>query len=266
MQKFIEWEKQQPLDYSTMKKHAPAHCAVRLYDSLKSFGSLRQAMGGKPCMILLYELHKSDKRTKAGVGHYVLIIAGKTPRYWTSYGYPVDYEIAATHSGTRLKQLLGSHKNSRIGYQSKEHSQTCWKWCLMRANLYKLPESGFKQLFYNSNPKISSHDDLISIASLCLLGADEMAQRLLRSGLSKGGDSSGRDTAARDWRKRTKSGRKELPARSTPVPIAQGKRKNIQKVDYSKVDYKRILKIPIDDRTPAEKLALKKFIKENSDD
>ena len=256
MDNLIKWEKAQPLDYNSMRKHAPSHCSVRLYDSLGKFGSLRQAMGGKPCMVVLYEMHTSDKRTKSGVGHYVLIIAGKTPRYWTSYGYPVDFEIAATHSGTRLKKLLGTHKNSRIGYQEKEHSQTCWKWVLMRANLYKLSEKAFKKLFFDSKPQIRTHDDLISIASLCLLGADSMVGRLSQAGIFKDGTAPGRDTADLRWRRDPKTGRKVAPEDPTPVPVSR-----LHKKSY-RPDIKRIKNVQPRDRTLNEKIALRDHLKQ----
>ena len=59
-------------------------------------------------------------------------------RYWSSYGYPIDYELSATHSKDTLKDLLGDHVNDKVAYQRKEHTQTCWKWCLLRASVYKL--------------------------------------------------------------------------------------------------------------------------------
>ena len=82
-----------------------------LYDGLKKYKSLKEAAGGNPCMIVLYELHDSTKRNKVGVGHYSLVILGAKTRYWSSYGYPVDFEISATHSKDLLKDLLGDHVN-----------------------------------------------------------------------------------------------------------------------------------------------------------
>ena len=52
------YEERKPLSYAMMKKHAPPWCAVRLYDGLSKYSSLKSAAGSKPCMIVLYELHE----------------------------------------------------------------------------------------------------------------------------------------------------------------------------------------------------------------
>jgi len=112
MQDILNFEERRPLDYNTMRKYAPHDCVVRLYDSLSRFKSIRAAMGSKPCMIVLYEMHDTKKRQSVGVGHYSLVLQGGK-QYWSSYGYPVDYEISATHSEGTLKSLMGDHSNSR---------------------------------------------------------------------------------------------------------------------------------------------------------
>ena len=110
-----------------MKKFAPPWCTVRLYDGLSKYSSLKAAAGSKPCMIVLYELHERDE---TAVGHYSLVLLGPKPRYWSSYGFPVDYEVSVTHSEDTLKKLMGDHDNDKVPYQKKEHTQTCWKWQL----------------------------------------------------------------------------------------------------------------------------------------
>ncbi len=110
-----------------------------------------------------------------GVGHYSLIILGPKPRYWSSYGYPVDFEISVTHSEGLLKDLLGDHVNDKIDYQDREHTQTCWKWCLLRASVHKMPEPRFKELFFSRSPRLKTPDDLVSVLTLGILGAEYMA-------------------------------------------------------------------------------------------
>ena len=188
-----------------MKKTAPDWCQVRLYDSLKKYRTLKQAATGKPCMIVLYDMHDSDRRSKVGVGHYSLIIMSPKIQYWSSYGYPVDFEISATHSKNTLKDLLGEHFNAKIPYQSKEHTQTCWKWCLLRASVYKMPENRFKQLFYSTSPKIKTPDDLVSLLTLGLLGAEYMGGAL---DLKETSAAAVQDTASGGALRRSKPSRK----------------------------------------------------------
>ena len=96
MENFLSYEERKPLSYAMMKKHAPSWCAVRLYDGLNKYSSLKSAAGSKPCMIVLYELHE---REETEVGHYSLVILGDKPRYWSSYGFDVEKEIALELQG-----------------------------------------------------------------------------------------------------------------------------------------------------------------------
>ena len=215
MEDILRFEEAQPLSYELMRKHAPKWCTVRMYDGLKKYTSLKQAAGGNPCMIVLYELHDSKKRETVGVGHYSLVIMGEKPRYWSSYGYPVDFEISATHSKDLLKDLLGDHVNDKIDYQDREHTQTCWKWCLLRASVYKMPEARFKELFFSRSPRLKTPDDLVSVITLGLLGPEYMAGALTKGRSRRG---AGRETGNSGGAVRRKRRRK---ARKRPTKRAR---------------------------------------------
>ena len=215
MEDILRYEETQPLSYELMRKHAPKWCTVRLYDGLKKYKSLKEAAGGNPCMIVLYELHDSTKRNKVGVGHYSLVILGAKTRYWSSYGYPVDFEISVTHSKDLLKDLLGDHVNDKIDYQDREHTQTCWKWCLLRASVYKMPEARFKELFFSRSPRLKTPDDLVSVITLGLLGPEYMAGALTKGRSRRG---AGRETGNSGGAVRRKRRRK---ARKRPVKRAR---------------------------------------------
>ena len=249
MQDIISYEETKPLSYAMMKKHAPSWCSVRLYDGLSKYSSLKAAAGSKPCMIVLYELHGRDE-TK--VGHYSLVILEPKVRYWSSYGYPIDYEVSATHSKDTLKDLMGDHSNDKVSYQRKEDTQTCWKWCLLRASVYKMPESRFKELFYNSSPKLKSPDDLCSVVTLGLLGPEYMAGALYGS---SGASSAGRETSGGRLRKRTKRARKakrkpKRRPRRLPVQYLYGNEPWTRRTREPRyTDLKLIDRIPSADRT-----------------
>jgi len=179
MEEILRFEKRVPLTYHLMQEAAPEWVQCRMYNELRHFKTLRAASGGKPCLIVLYTMKRTGKRSQRGGGHYSLILLKKgAVRYWSSYGYPVEYEIALSHQGNDLKRLLGKHLDDGTAYQAKDHTETCWRWCLLRAALYKMPETRFKTLFYQLNPLVKSPDDLCSLVTLGLLGPGYMAQAL----------------------------------------------------------------------------------------
>ena len=178
MQEILKWEKQIPLTFSLMKKAVPAWVQCRLYSELASYKTLEAACAGKPCMVVLYTLKATSKRRPAQGGHYSLVLRAHGTRYWSSYGFPVEYEIALSQSGNHLARLLGKHKNDEVAYQATAHTETCWRWCLLRCNLYKMPETRFAKLFYRPAQAIKTPDDLCSLITLGMLGPGYLAEAL----------------------------------------------------------------------------------------
>jgi len=178
MQEILKWEKQVPLTFSLMKKAVPAWVQCRLYDELASFKTLQQACAGKPCLVVLYTMKPTSKRRLVQGGHYSLVIRYGRTRYWSSYGFPVEFEIAMSHNENHLKRLIGNAVNDEVAYQATSGTETCWRWCLLRTNLYKMAESRFKKLFYRLDVSVKSPDDLCSLITLGMLGPGYMAQAL----------------------------------------------------------------------------------------
>ena len=206
-------------------------------------------------MIVLYELHDSSRRSKVGVGHYSLILLTPKIQYWSSYGYPVDYEISTTHSKNTLKDLMGSHFNAKIAYQAKEHTQTCWKWCLLRASVYKMPETRFKQLFYSSSPRLRTPDDLVSLLTLGLLGAEYMGGALLKQGGTVAADQDIGAGGALQTTKRSTKGKKKKKRRAY-IPVRKLRGRNpLQRfaIGPQYQDVSLIQQIQPGDRLPREK-------------
>ena len=180
MEQILRFEKQVPLTFSLMEKAVPEWVQCRMYPELKRFKTLKAASNGKPCLVVLYTMEQNSKRPRGG--HYSLVILGPPVRYWSSYGYPVEYEIALSQQGDHLKRLVGRHTNNKVPYQAKNHTETCWRWCLLRTTLYKMSENRFKALFYRLNPIVKSPDDLCSLITLGLLGPGYMAEALKSHG------------------------------------------------------------------------------------
>ena len=265
MQDILRFEETRPLSYALMKKSAPSWCQVRLYDSLKIFRNIKQAAASKPCLIVLYDLHDNARRTKVGVGHYSLIILEPKIQYWSSYGYPVDFEIALTHSKNTLKDLLGEHFNAKVPYQEKEHTQTCWKWCLLRASVYKMPETRFKQLFYSTSPNIKTPDDLVSALTLGLLGAEYMGGALTVSQKSVAADRDTTSSGAIQRAKRTIKGKpKKKKRRKAYVHVRRLRGRNPLhrfSIGPQYQDVKLIQEINPDDRLPRERDYLQRVVR-----
>ena len=176
MDEILKFEKKVPLTFSLLRKAVPAWVQCRLYEELSRFKTLKHASNGKPCLVVLYEMKATSKRPRGG--HYSLVLLQGGVRYWSSYGYPVEFEIALGHKGNHLKRLLGKHANDLVPYQAKNHTETCWRWCLLRAALYKVPETRFKTLFYRMNTGVKTPDDLCTLITLGMLGPGYMAEAL----------------------------------------------------------------------------------------
>lgn len=262
MQDILKYEETRPLSYSLMKKTAPSWCQVRLYDSLTKYRNIKQAAASKPCLIVLYDLHERDQ---TGAGHYSLIILEPKLQYWSSYGYPVDYEIALTHSKNTLKDLLGEHFNAKVPYQEKEHTQTCWKWCLLRASVYKMSENRFKELFYSTSPSIKTSDDLVSAVTLGLLGAEYMGRALSTKGKPVAAVQDTASGGAIRHSKRTIKGKiKKKKRRKTYVPVRRLRGRNpLQRYALGPQydDVRLIQEINPDDRLPRERDYLQRAIR-----
>ena len=104
MNEILKFEKKVPLTFSLLRKAVPPWVQCRLYDELSSFKTLRQASNGKPCMVVLYAMKATSKRPRGG--HYSLVLMHKGVRYWSSYGYPLEFEIALFYNRIKRSALL----------------------------------------------------------------------------------------------------------------------------------------------------------------
>ena len=94
MQDILKYEEKKPLSFALMKKFAPPWCTVRLYDGLSKYSSLKAAAGSS------------------------LVLLGSKPRYWSSYGFPVDYEVSDALEG----HPQGDHDNDKVISEERAHT------------------------------------------------------------------------------------------------------------------------------------------------
>ena len=168
MQKLIKKLETTAISMETMRNAAPPGCKVVLYDKL-------QRWPGGNSVIVLYQLHDAAGRATDQIGHYAVILKtanSKKMRYFSSYAYPPEFELRATHSKGRMLALLGKHYTwSRAPLQRKRHTTTCGLWALCRAYFWGMRDNDFAKMM-TGRVRLSSPDDLVSTMMLSLVAKE----------------------------------------------------------------------------------------------
>ena len=178
MQSLIKKEFKRPLSYEMLERLVPKWCRVTKYDSLAKFKTLKEALQGKECMVVLYNLHDRISRKLVNApGHFVLIntrSSGPT-EYFSSTGWSVAQEIDKTASDPKIFQrLLGKNFiTNTIQFEGRGDSNTCWRWTLARAVLAHIPLAKFQALF-NKKLHLEEKDDVITLMTLLITAEKEL--------------------------------------------------------------------------------------------
>ncbi len=105
----IQKDVKQPLSIEMLAKLVPNYCGTAFYDDLAKYKTLTAALGGKKCLVVLYNIHDNKKNKLNQAGHFVLIntLAGGV-EYFSSSGWSVGKELDITKSDPEIfKRLLG---------------------------------------------------------------------------------------------------------------------------------------------------------------
>ena len=151
-------------------KLAPKWCRVVKYDDLKSAKTLSDALKGKDCLVVLYNVHSNKRKVLNMAGHFIVINAKskKQPvEYFSSSGWTVSQELAATHSDASIfKRLLPKNfiYNS-TKFETSGDINTCWRWCLARCVLAHITLKDFQKLF-RQRVILKDTDDTIVLMTL----------------------------------------------------------------------------------------------------
>ena len=151
-------------------KLAPKWCRVVKYDDLKSAKTLSDALKGKECLVVLYNVHSNKRKVLNMAGHFIVINAKskKQPvEYFSSSGWTVSQELAATHSDASIfKRLLPKNfiYNS-TKFETSGDINTCWRWCLARCVLAHITLKDFQKLF-RQRVILKDTDDTIVLMTL----------------------------------------------------------------------------------------------------
>ena len=165
----------QPITVGALKRALPHTAKVMLYDSLPERGTMEDVFGKKKvCIVLLYQLHTKNGRTKSGTGHYSTISKlGKNKyEFFSSYGMKPEEEIAITHSSGKLTRLLGrNYVCSKARLQTRGfHTNTCGRFAAARCLLHNVPLQVFVKHF-SGKVQLTSPSDLITLATLFLFNS-----------------------------------------------------------------------------------------------
>ena len=170
MQSVITQEKKRPLSYEMLGTLVPRWCRVVKYDSLAKTKNLKQALAGKDMLVVLYNVHSNTRKKLNVAGHFIVINARskKQPvEYFSSSGWTVSQELAATHSDPSIfKRLLPKNfiYNS-TKFEGGGDINTCWRWVLARCVLGHIALKDFQKLF-RQKVIVRSVDDVIILMTL----------------------------------------------------------------------------------------------------
>ena len=113
MQSLLKKEIKRPLSYEMLERLAPEWCRVTKYDKLARFKTLKEALMGKECMIVLYNVHDKVTRRLVNMPGHFIVINTRAPgpvEYFSSTGWSAGQEIAETYSDPKIFQrLLGKN-------------------------------------------------------------------------------------------------------------------------------------------------------------
>ena len=150
LSQLLKKDVKEPLSIEMLQTVVPKWCGVSFYDKLKRFRSLKEALGGKKCMAVLYQIHDKKQNVQNQAGHFILLNgAQKKPEYFSSSGWAVGKELSATHSDPQIFQrLLGNnYSENRVPLEKLGNTNTCWRFVLARAILCDMPLPEFQKLF-----------------------------------------------------------------------------------------------------------------------
>jgi hypothetical protein len=177
MQKVLDALEKEPVGIHALRKASPRWCKCILYDKIPADATLKGILGKRfTCLIVLFQMHALDRsgkrRPNNSVGHFVCLSrkASGQEEYFSSYGHVPGYAIAKTYSDPHKFDKLFSGKPlvNKTRFQTKDHSNTCARWCLARVMLAPLSLKSFQTLFM-SRTQLRSADDLCALATLFLI-------------------------------------------------------------------------------------------------
>jgi hypothetical protein len=168
LSQIIKQEVKVPLSIEMLSKVVPKWCRVEFYDRLSKYKTLKEALRGAKCIIVLYNIHDKKKNTLNQAGHFVLInSSAKRPEYFSSSGWSVAKELDVTRSDPAIfERLLGKNFiQNTVPLEKQGSSNDCWRFCLARAILADTPLKEFQKLFSN-HVNLKNPDEIVTLMTM----------------------------------------------------------------------------------------------------
>ena len=73
LSRIIRENVKKPLSIEMLRTIVPSWCRVEFYDKLSKFKTLREALQGKTCICVLYQIHDKKRNVQNKAGHFILI-------------------------------------------------------------------------------------------------------------------------------------------------------------------------------------------------
>lgn len=171
LQSLIKRNVKQPLSIEMLSTLVPSYCKVAFYDDLKRYSNLKQALGGKRCLAVLYNIHDRKRNKLNQAGHFILINAmNKQLEYFSSSGWSVGKELDVTNSDPEIfKRLLGSNFiTNTVPLEKVGNSNDCWRFVLARAILARMSLKDFQKLF-SHHVNLKNADEIITLMTMLMV-------------------------------------------------------------------------------------------------
>jgi len=133
------------------------------YDDLGRVRSLEALFDGKQAVILLMQIKGPNANP---VGHFITILNyNNYIEHFDSYGITLEKELIITKEPAYLQKLIQQSGKklvqNTIQFQAiKEDVETCGRWCVARARMFKYNLNEFKNFF---DQKITTYDSKVTL-------------------------------------------------------------------------------------------------------
>ena len=116
MERILRREATKTLDMKSLRNVLPNYCKVARYDQLSRAKTLKDAMGGKSVLVLLWNIHDSKHRVLNKPGHFFCISTrGPEPCVvFSSTGMTPRKELFLTQSDPTLFPGLAKGRQSNL--------------------------------------------------------------------------------------------------------------------------------------------------------
>ena len=167
LSRIIRENVKKPLSIEMLRTIVPSWCRVEFYDKLSKFKTLREALQGKTCICVLYQIHDKKQNVQNKAGHFILINTANGTEYFSSSGWSAAQELAATHSDPNIfKRLLPKNfVYNTTKFEGTGDINTCWRWCLARCVLGHITLKDFQKLF-RQKVIVRSTDDAVILMTI----------------------------------------------------------------------------------------------------